>query len=266
MEITGIYSHKDGLSFIEKNRPKELEDIYNAVENIDFISALSKLSYEDTKQNPLFSPVNINSQLANYLLSKDWLERSDGKKGYVEKTVFWNRQTNRFEDKNDHNVENLTANKKSMDGLKNKVGLEIQMGKYSFMGYDIFVKLPIFAKENLIDCAIELVCMHSMIKNFSTGVGSFEQCVQEIKGRGESDLDIPTLVLGFECSKDEFKKLEQHKANFNKCLDESIANGDFKSLKELKTSSVKRESFIKKINDEHSLKINMGNKGASPGP
>ena len=85
MEITGIYSHKDGLSFIEKNRPEELQDIYDAVENIDFISALSKLSYEKKKHNPIFSPPNINSQLANYLLHKGWLEKSGTEKGYLEK-------------------------------------------------------------------------------------------------------------------------------------------------------------------------------------
>ena len=266
MEITGIYSHKDGLSFIEKNCPEELQDIYDAVENIDFISALSKLSYEKKKHNPIFSPPNINSQLANYLLHEGWLEKSDTKKGYVEKKIFWNKETNSFEEKNKDNKKNLTANKKSMDGLKNKVGLEIQLGKYSFMGYDIFVKLPIFKKVGLIDCAIEVVCMHSMLENFSSGVGSFEQCVQELKGRGESNLDIPTLVLGFECSEDEFKKLKKHRKNFNVCFNESIDAGDFKNIKELKNSETKREDFIKKVNKECLLKINMGNEGASPGP
>ena len=95
MKITGIHSHKDGLNFIKKNRPKELKDVYDAVENIDFISALSKLSYEDTRQNPLFSPPNINSQLANYLLSKDWLERSDDLRSAMTEEVYRNYQRNK---------------------------------------------------------------------------------------------------------------------------------------------------------------------------
>ena len=80
---------------------------------------------------------------------------------------------------------------REMDGIKNKVGLEIQFGKYAFMAYDIFSKMPIFHKRGLIDCGIELVLSHNMIKDFSTGVGSFNQIVVlDMKERGVADLDI----------------------------------------------------------------------------
>ncbi len=266
MQITDIYSHKGGKEYLEKHHGDELKDIYNAVENINFIESLSKLSYEDTKRNPLFSPININNQLAKFLLHKNWLKASSGKKGYIEESVHWNQEDKCFEDASKSNSKNLTNNRKSIDGLKNKVGLEIQMGKYAFMAYDIFVKLPIFAKAGLIDCAVELVFKQSMIKHLSTGIGSFEQCVMEMQGRGESNIDIPTIVLGFECSESEFSRLAECKKEFDICLQRSIESGAFKNLKELKSSSTKRDIFIKEVNTRCQLKIEMGNKGAIPGP
>jgi hypothetical protein len=85
---------------------------------------------------------------------------------------------------------------REMDGIKNKVGLEVQFGKYAFMGYDIFAKMPIFAKHGLIDCGIEVVVMSSMLRDMSTGVSSFEQIVLDMQHRGVADIDLPTLVVG----------------------------------------------------------------------
>jgi hypothetical protein len=91
-----------------------------------------------------------------------------------------------------------------MDGLKNRVGLEIQFGKYAFMGYDIFSKMPIFAKNNLIDCGIEVVAMPSLLKYMSTGVSSFNQIVMDMEARGVADIDIPTLIVGVDCTDEEW--------------------------------------------------------------
>ena len=84
-----------------------------------------------------------------------------------------------------------------IDFYKDRIGIEIQFGKYAFMGYDIFSKMPIFYNKGLIKCGIELVLSNTMLKDMSTGVSSFNQIVMDIKARGESDLDIPVLILGF---------------------------------------------------------------------
>ena len=54
MEITDYYSHKDGKTFIKKNHPKELQDIYNSVQNINLKESLSKISYEVSKEDLIF--------------------------------------------------------------------------------------------------------------------------------------------------------------------------------------------------------------------
>jgi hypothetical protein len=191
MDITGIYSHKGGFDYIESKHKPELNEIYEAVNSITISASLTKLSSEKTKKQLLFSPISLNNQIKNFLHPLGWTGKSDGKKGFKEPRIKY--EGSQF---------------REMDGIKNKVGLEVQFGKYAFMGYDIFLKMPVFAKRGLIDCGIELVVMPSMISNMSTGVSSFSQIVADMKARGVADIDIPTLVLGFECNSTEWDEVE----------------------------------------------------------
>lgn len=194
MEITGLYSHKHGEKLIRTKHPKELEDVYAAVAQLDVSRALCKLSEEKTKNTLLFSPVDLNIQLKTVLADRGWTKRDPtSKKGWREPRI---------------SLEG-GAEFREMDGIKNRVGLEVQFGKYAFMGYDIFSKMVIFAKRDLIDCGIELVVMPSMIRNMSTGVSSFAQITMDMKARGVADIDIPTLVLGFECTPAEWREVEK---------------------------------------------------------
>ena len=83
-----------------------------------------------------------------------------------------------------------------MDGIKNKVGLEIQFGKYAFMGYDIFSKMVIFNKLGLIECGVEVVPVNELCKHMSTGVSDFDQLLIDFEHRGVSDIDIPVFAIG----------------------------------------------------------------------
>jgi hypothetical protein len=198
MIIKDIYSHNDGEKYINENHKSEYDEIVNAVNSVDIIKVLSKETHEKTKSPLLFSPIELNHQLKNYLCILGWTEKNESKKGFIEPRI------------------NFDGEKgfREMDGIKNKVGLEIQFGKYAFMAYDIFSKMPIFHKRGLIDCGIELVLSHNMIKDFSTGVGSFSQIVLDMKERGVADLDIPTLVIGIECSDNEWSLVKDLRNKF----------------------------------------------------
>ena len=198
MIIKNIYSHKNGEKYINENHKSEYDEIVDAVNSVDISKVLSKVTHEKTKSPLLFSPIELNHQLKNYLSTLGWTEKNNSKKGFIEPRITFENEKGFRE----------------MDGLKNKVGLEIQFGKYAFMAYDIFSKMPIFHKRGLIDCGIELVLSHNMIKDFSTGVGSFSQIVLDMKERGVADLDIPTLVIGIECSDDEWSLVKDLRNNF----------------------------------------------------
>lgn len=265
MEITEKYSHKNGEDFIKENHPNELEDIYSAVNNIDLKESISKISYEKTKEPLLFSPTNLNDQLKKFLFLRGWTkENKYSKKGFTEPRLYWHE--NKFVQK-ETTKEKVGNEFREMDGIKNKVGLEIQFGKYSFMGYDIFSKMPIFSNAGLINCGIELVVMPSMVKNMSTGVSSFNQITQDMIGRGEADIDLPTLILGFECNKDEWKEVTKIREDFSKAIDQLIIDEKIHSIKTLANlSKNKREPLLSYINQNFNLKIDGGFKGSLPGP
>lgn len=77
-----------------------------------------------------------------------------------------------------------------------KVGIEVQFGKYAFMVYNVCAKMKIFEKHNAIKYGIEIVPTKAMQKYMSTGVSFFEQFVWDLNERGAFTEDVPTVVLG----------------------------------------------------------------------
>ena len=80
--------------------------------------------------------------------------------------------------------------------MKNRVGVEIQFGKYAFMVYNVCAKMTIFHKLDVIDVGIEVVPVKEFADEMSTGVSYFEQFVWDLEQRGVSDIDIPVLIFG----------------------------------------------------------------------
>ncbi|MDA2936060.1 restriction endonuclease [Patescibacteria group bacterium AH-259-L05] len=181
MKIINTYSFKNGEEFIKKNHPQELTDILRAIRRLNAITCLTKESREKTmKGKLLFSPRDINDYLKLELHKKGWTKKAEGKrKKFIEPR---------------HNFGK--GKFREMDGIKNKVGLEIQLGKYAFMGYDIFSKMIIFKKLRYIECGIEVVPSHELQKQMSTGVSSFDQLLVDFENRGEGNIDIPVYIIG----------------------------------------------------------------------
>ncbi len=180
MRIANKYSFKGGKEFVEAHYRTELNEVLSAIKHLNAISCLTKPSNEKTKAGQLlFSPPDLNKFLKTELCGHGWTKKSGGKKGYIEPRYSFGKS--RF---------------REMDGIKNKVGLEIQFGKYAFMGYDIFSKMVIFNKLGLIECGIEVVPVNELCKFMSTGVSDFDQLMIDFKYRGESNIDIPVYVIG----------------------------------------------------------------------
>lgn len=194
MKIVNTYSFKNGEKFISEQHKKELDDVIRAIEQTNGLSCLTKESKEKTKKNELLvSPTAINTFIKLELHKKGWTQKSSGgKKIFKEPRHYFGK--NEF---------------REMDGLKNKVGLEIQFGKYSFMGYDIFSKMIIFKNLSYIECGIEIVAGRELVKEMSSGVSYFEQLLVDIQNRGVSNLDIPVLIIGIGLTDDEKIKTQK---------------------------------------------------------
>ena len=200
MKIIDTYSFKNGEKYIQSKHPGELRDVMTAIKKLDAVSCLTKESAEKTmKGDLLFSPRDMNESLKLSLHKKGWTKKAINRsKGYVEPRHSFG--SGRF---------------REMDGIKNKVGLEIQFGKYAFMGYDIFSKMVIFKNLGYITCGIEIVPAQELVRKMSTGVSSFNQLLVDFQHRGESNIDIPVLVIGIGLT-DKEKRLAEEKMEFFK--------------------------------------------------
>ena len=85
---------------------------------------------------------------------------------------------------------------REMDFIKNRVGVEVQFGKYSFMVYNVSAKMTIFHREDVIDVGVEIVPVKEFADEMSTGVSYFEQFVWDLEHRGISNIDIPRAHSG----------------------------------------------------------------------
>jgi restriction endonuclease BglII len=202
MQVAETFSHKSGEQFIEDNHLVELMELYDYVDSLNAKSVLTKQTRERSKPPLLFSPVDMNAHFKQNLSSNGWYPNT-------RRISLQGR-----------------AEFREIDGLKNRVGLEIQFGKYAFMGYDIFSKMVIFSNLDLIDCGIEVVVMPSMIRNMSTGVSSFNQIVMDMEARGEADIDIPTLIVGIEPTAQEWIEVTEKRARFSANPQQLINDGE----------------------------------------
>lgn len=209
MKVINTYSFKGGEKFLKAKHPKELREVFDVIKGLDATQCLTKESAEKTmKGELLFSPRDMNEHLKLALHKKRWTAKADGKKkSFAEpRHVFGG---GRF---------------REMDGMKNKVGLEIQFGKYAFMGYDIFSKMIIFKNLGYIECGIEVVPAEELVRQMSTGVSSFDQLLVDFENRGESNIDIPVFVIGIGLTDQEKKKSEELRTFFKDNRKEALAS------------------------------------------
>lgn len=201
MRIVNTYSFKGGKKFLDTHHAKELKEIITAIEQLDATTCLTKESAEKTMRGELlFSPRDMNEHLKVVLHKNGWTAKAEGKKKiFAEPRHAFGG--GRF---------------REMDGIKNKVGLEIQFGKYAFMGYDIFSKMIIFKNLRYIECGVEVVPAEELVKQMSTGVSSFDQLLVDFENRGESNIDIPVFVIGIGLTEKEKEESESTQKLFKK--------------------------------------------------
>lgn len=177
MKVIDEYDHKGGKAYIEKNFPDELKEIYEAISKVDLSKHKTKVSREKTMRDKmLYSPVALNDSFTKEFESLNWSSHENNRiKLPFDKGAF-----------------------REMDFIKNKLGVEVQFGKYAFMAYNVSAKMTIFHNKGLIIAGVEIVPMKKMADEMSTGVSYFEQIRWDLQARGVADIDIPVVVMGID--------------------------------------------------------------------
>ena len=82
------------------------------------------------------------------------------------------------------------------DLIKDRVAVEIQMGKYSFVAHDLFVKHLSFFVSDVIDVGIEMLPMKEMESEMSSGVPYYERDLLNVIRQGLGVPAVPLILIG----------------------------------------------------------------------
>ena len=185
MRVVGKFSLKNGEKVLEEKYPNELEEIYEIISSIDAERYKTKISEEKGRKGQLlYNPKELNAAFEREFRKRNW------EKVKIPVTYSAKYYVNEYRPKIKEGAY------REMDFVKNKVGVEVQFGKYAFMVYNVAAKMTIFKKRGIIEVGVEIVPVKEMQMLMSTGVSYFEQVVWDLETRGEADIDIPVLILG----------------------------------------------------------------------
>ncbi len=82
------------------------------------------------------------------------------------------------------------------DFVKNRVAVEVQFGKYSFVAHDLFVKHLHFYVSDVIDVGIEILPMKAMEREMSSGVPYYERDLVNVLRQGRGVPAVPLVLIG----------------------------------------------------------------------
>ena len=180
LHIVGLFRSSSTDAQIRSHLPT-LKKLVDATVHI--ACQKTKASREQTKQGQmLFAPTEINAAFKQALAEWNPVAISCG-------SVSHNYYINGF-------AWAERAGTREMDFVYNHVGVEVQFGKYPYMVYDVYSKMPIFRKAKIIDFGVEIVPVKAMAAHMSSGIGTFEQFMFDLEQRVVSDNDIPALIFG----------------------------------------------------------------------
>jgi hypothetical protein len=74
----------------------------------------------------------------------------------------------------------------------------VQLGKYAFVAYDLFVKHLAFYVGDLIDVGVEILPMKSMQERMSSGISYYEGELYNLIREGRGVPGVPLVLLGIE--------------------------------------------------------------------
>lgn len=151
------------------------------------------------KGKALFSPPSINTDFRKHLHENGWKES---------RTSYWVTSDQELIRRTlalpaaEQKKEIIAAGKTPLfsfnqtDFVKDRVAIEVQFGKYSFVAYDLFVKHMAFFIGNVIDVGIEIVPMKSMEQEMSSGVPYYEGALYDLIRQGRSTPAVPIVLIG----------------------------------------------------------------------
>ena len=200
MQIGAKYSHLNGEEYLLVHQRGLWEEVQDVLAGVDAKACKTKVSQEKTMLGKqLYSPDGMNDAF---------------KQGFEK--LGWNQRRNTFWVTDDEKLlrgiyglperEQKKAIKAAghvpirsynqTDFVKDRVAVEVQFGKYSFVAHDLFVKHLSFYVSDIIDVGIEILPMKELEKEMSSGVPYYERDLLNVIRQGRSVPAVPLVLIG----------------------------------------------------------------------
>lgn len=200
MKIAAKYSHLNGEEFLIVHKRQLWREVQSVIQKVDASKCRTKRSRESRKQGQmLYSPTDLNSTF---------------KKGF--EALGWNQQRRNFwvtaDERLMRRIHSLSPDEQKReiedaghtaigsynqtDFVKDRVAVEVQFGKYSFVAHDLFVKHLHFYVSDAIDVGIEILPMKALEQEMSSGVPYYERDLVNVLCQGRGVPAVPLVILG----------------------------------------------------------------------
>jgi hypothetical protein len=202
MKIAQKYSHLNGEEYLLVHHEQEYQEIRDVINQIDANAHKTKVSNEKGRMGDLlYSPSSLNADFKQKLNQLGWNERRRDFYVSTDFDIVNTIEPLSFQEQKDYLEEigqPLLSSYNQTDFIRNKIGIEVQFGKYFAVTYDLFVKHLSFYSGQIINIGIEIVPTKAMHKDMSSGPPWFEKEIHNVMRHGRTNPPVPLLILGIE--------------------------------------------------------------------
>jgi len=200
VKVVQIYSHLNGQEHILVHKPALWDEILAVVEAVDAQRCRNKVSDEKrTKGKVFYSPRELNSEFKTGFNERGWQESRTSYWVTADQQLIRQTMTLSPEVQKESIIAAGNApifSYNQTDFVKDRLAVEVQFGKYSFVAYDLFVKHMAFYVGDVIDVGIEILPMKEMSAEMSSGVCYYEGELYNVLRHGRGTPAVPLVLIG----------------------------------------------------------------------
>jgi len=200
VRIVEFYSHLNGWEYLQVHKPHLWDEICQVIASVNAAQYRTKVSKEKTKKGKLlYAPKEMNKAMQAEFEQRKWAESRTSY--WVTKDAQLIRKTMQMpikEQKEEIEAAGATPifSYNQTDFVKERVAVEVQFGKYSFVAFDLFVKHMAFFVGDVIDLGVEILPMKELQAEMSSGPGYYEGELYNLLRQGRGVPAVPLIIIG----------------------------------------------------------------------
>ena len=200
MHISARYSHMNGEEYLIVHRREIWQEVQDIIASVDAEMCKTKVSAESKKRGQLlYSPKDMNLAFKNGFKNQGWSERRNtfwvtDDEATLRRVYRESADVQREAIQEANRVPIMSYNQ--TDFVKERVAVEVQFGKYSFVAHDLFVKHLSLYVSDIIDVGIEILPMKALEEEMSSSVPYYERDLLNVVRQGRGVPAVPLVLVG----------------------------------------------------------------------